>query len=215
MAARPSPETFMGSPVEAAPCFHGELMKQFSRSCIGIFALIGLAIAHAADTPYAGQQTRAIKALSNQEVADYMEGRGMGSSKAAELNHYPGPMHVLADSSRLELTDKQKTDTQSVFDAMSGVAKRSGAAIVAKEAELDALYASGQASPGAIKDLVTELARLQAEFRYAHLSAHLAMRTILTADQIAKYDEMRGYATASPGSPSSTEAGPAHQHIHR
>jgi Spy/CpxP family protein refolding chaperone len=190
-------------------------MKQFSRSCIGVFALIGLAIAYAADTPYAGQQTRAIKALSDQEVADYVEGRGMGSSKAAELNHYPGPMHVLADSSRLALTDKQKTETQSVFDAMSGAAKRSGAAIVAREAELDALYASGQASPGAIKDLVTELARLQAEFRYAHLSAHLAMRTILTTEQIARYDEMRGYTAASPGSPSATEPAPAHQHIHR
>ena len=49
----------------------------------------------------------------------------MGSSKAAELNHYPRPAHVLADSSRLELTDRQKAETQSVFDAMSAVAKRS------------------------------------------------------------------------------------------
>ena len=156
--------------------------------------------------PYAGQQTRAIKALSDQEVSDYVEGRGMGSSKAAELN--PGPAHVLADSSRLELTDRQKAETQSVFDAMSAVAKRSGAAIVAKEAELDALYASGQAAPGTIKDLVSELSHLQAEFRYAHLSAHLAMRTILTPEQISRYDEMRGYTAMAPSSSPSTEAAP-------
>src|ERR1700682_4763348 len=93
-------------------------MKQFSTSCIGIFALLGLVCASAADMPYAGQQTRTIKALSDQEVSDYVEGRGMGSSKAAELNHYPGPAHVLADSSRLELTDRQRAETQSVFDAM-------------------------------------------------------------------------------------------------
>jgi len=186
-------------------------MKHCSTSCIGILALLGLASAFAADMPYAGQQTRAIKALSDQEVSDYVEGRGMGSSKAAELNHYPGPAHVLADSSRLELTDRQKAETKSVFDAMSAVAKRSGAAIVAKEAELDAVYASGQAAPGTIKDLVTELARLQAEFRYAHLSAHLAMRTILTPEQISRYDEMRGYAAMAPSSSSSTE--PAHQHM--
>ena len=189
-------------------------MKQFSTSCIGIFALLGVASAFAADTPYAGQQTRAIKALSNQEVSDYVEGRGMGSSKAAELNHYPGPAHVLADSSRLDLTDRQKAETQSVFDAMSAAAKRSGAAIVAKEAELDALYASGRAAPAAIKDLVTELSRLQGDFRYAHLSAHLAMRTILTTEQIARYDEMRGYAAAASSSPPSTETAPAHQHMH-
>ena len=83
-------------------------MKHSSTPCIGILALLGLASAFAADMPYAGQQTRAIKALSDQEVSDYVEGRGMGSSKAAELNHYPGPAHVLADSSRLELTDRQK-----------------------------------------------------------------------------------------------------------
>jgi Spy/CpxP family protein refolding chaperone len=189
-------------------------MKQFSTSCIGVFAVFGLASACAADMPYAGQQTRAIKALSDQEVSDYVEGRGMGSSKAAELNHYPGPAHVLADSSRLELTDGQKAETQSVFDTMSAAAKRSGAAIVAKEAELDALYASGQAAPAATKELVTELARLQAEFRYAHLSAHLAMRTILTPEQIARYDEMRGYASVPPGSSPSSESAPAHQHMH-
>jgi Spy/CpxP family protein refolding chaperone len=190
-------------------------MKQFSTSCIATVALLGFASACAADMPYAGQQSRTIKSLSDQEVADYVEGRGMGSSKAAELNHYPGPMHVLADSSRLELTEKQRTETQSVFDAMSIAAKRSGAAIVAKEAELDALYASGQAAPDSIKELVTELARLQAEFRYTHLSAHLAMRTILTPEQIARYDEMRGYTATAPGSSPSTEALPSHQHMHR
>src|ERR1700676_5685930 len=122
-------------------------MKHFSTFCIGVLALLGLSGAFAADMPYAGQQTRAIKALSDQEVSDYVEGRGMGSSKAAELNHYPGPAHVLADSSRLELTDRQRAETQSVFDAMSTVAKRSGAAIVAKEAELGPLYRNGQTAP--------------------------------------------------------------------
>src|SRR5207237_5426740 len=111
--------------------------------------------------------------------------------------------------------DKQKAETQSVFDAMSAAAKRSGATIVAREAELDALYASGRATPATIQDLVTELARLQAEFRYAHLSAHLAMRTILTPEQIARYDEMRGYTSTAPGSSPSTEALPGHQHMHR
>ena len=188
-------------------------MKHFSMQCIAVCAFLCLPVAYAADTPYAGQQSRTIKALSDQEIADYVEGRGMGSSKAAELNHYPGPTHVLADSSRLELTDKQKTETQSVFDAMSAVAKRSGAAIVAKEAELDALYASGRATPAGIKDLVTELARLQAEFRFAHLSAHLAMRTILTPGQIARYDQMRGYSSAQAGASSSIDGAPGHQHM--
>ena len=42
---------------------YGEPMKYSSISCIGILALLGLASAFAADMLYAGQQTRAIKAL--------------------------------------------------------------------------------------------------------------------------------------------------------
>jgi hypothetical protein len=37
---------------------------------------------------YAGQQTRAIKALSSQEEQDIRLGKGMGLAKAAELNGY-------------------------------------------------------------------------------------------------------------------------------
>ena len=46
--------------------------------------------------PYAGYQQRPIKALSEQQIADLRAGRGMGLALAAELNGYPGPVHVLA-----------------------------------------------------------------------------------------------------------------------
>lgn len=178
-----------------------------------LLAACGFAGAFAADTPYSGQQNRAIKALSDREISDYVEGRGMGTSKAAELNHYPGPAHVLAESARLELSDRQKKLTQSIFDTMSAEARRAGAAIVAKEADLDALYASGQAGPSALRDVLSELSRLQTEFRYAHLSAHLAMRAILTPVQIAKYDEMRGYTEPTSSSAHPTEGASRDQHM--
>jgi hypothetical protein len=54
----------------------------------------------AADMPYAWEQTRAIKALSDEDIAALRQGEGMGMgmgmAKAAELNGYPGPVHVLA-----------------------------------------------------------------------------------------------------------------------
>ena len=75
------------------------------RICIAVVAMIalgGIASAqHKHDhTPYAGQQQRAVKALSEQQVADLRAGRGMGLALAAELNGYPGPLHVI------ELADK-------------------------------------------------------------------------------------------------------------
>ena len=45
--------------------------------------------------PYAGLEQRQVKALSEQQIADLKAGRGMGLALAAELNGYPGPMHVL------------------------------------------------------------------------------------------------------------------------
>jgi hypothetical protein len=46
-------------------------------------------------TPYAGQQNRTIKALSDEDIVGLLKGDGMGFAKAAELNGYPGPKHVL------------------------------------------------------------------------------------------------------------------------
>jgi hypothetical protein len=49
------------------------------------------AAAHAQHQPYAGQQQRDIKALSADEVKQYLEGAGMGYAKPAEPNQHPGP----------------------------------------------------------------------------------------------------------------------------
>lgn len=40
---------------------------------------------------------------------------------------------------------------------------------------------------------------MQADFRLAHLNAHLSMHEILSKQQIDMYDQVRGYAGASSG----------------
>ena len=63
---------------------------------------------HSADNPapasYAGLQERAIKALSTQEAQDFIDGKGMGLTKAAELKSHPGPDHVRELLQLLHLT---------------------------------------------------------------------------------------------------------------
>ena len=46
-------------------------------------------------SPYAGQESRRIKSLSEQDIAELRAGRGWGLAKAAELNGMPGPAHLL------------------------------------------------------------------------------------------------------------------------
>ena len=112
---------------------------------IGVTALGVLAFSPSltAGSPYAGQETRAIKALSQQEVEDYQKGKGLGYAKAAELNQYPGPAHVLEMAEKLTLTKEQTSQTQAIFRAMETQASALGKQLVEKERELDRQFASG------------------------------------------------------------------------
>jgi hypothetical protein len=81
------------------------------RHLVLVFAACVLAmpvLAHSPMTPYAGQQARTIKALSDEDIAALLKGDGMGFAKAAELNGYPGPKHVLDLAEKLKLTDAQR-----------------------------------------------------------------------------------------------------------
>jgi hypothetical protein len=70
--------------------------------------------------PYAGMQQRAVKALSEQQIADLRAGKGMGLALAAELNGYPGPMHVVELGDKLNLTSQQRQRVQQLYAAMEG-----------------------------------------------------------------------------------------------
>ena len=149
--------------------------------------------------PYAGQQSRQIKSLSDEEVQAYLSGRGMGLAKPAELNGYPGPMHVLELAAQLELSGAQRAQTQKTFEEMRVEAVRIGRAVVEKEAELNRLFAEGTVSPANLRLQVGEIARLQGELRVVHLRAHLEMRRLLSPHQVKKYDELRGYGGKDSG----------------
>jgi hypothetical protein len=54
-----------------------------------VLALLSWSTGAQSQSPYVGQEFREIKALSPQEISDYLSGKGMGLAKAAELNGYP------------------------------------------------------------------------------------------------------------------------------
>lgn len=144
--------------------------------------------------PYAGQQEREIKALSPQEVQQYLAGAGMGYAKPAELNRYPGPTHVLELADKLALTQEQRTTTKALMDAHKAEARAVGAKRVEAERALDTLFASGNVDGEALGRAVRTAAVLEGEYRLSHLETHRRMRVLLTEEQIARYDQLRGYA---------------------
>lgn len=144
-------------------------------------------------SPYAGREDPEIKALSPEKISGYLEGRGMGLSKVAELNHYPGPKHVLDLSEKLDLSSEQLRKVEEAFRAMKERAQRLGRQIVEKERQLDALFAGGDASKEKVQALLQEIGALKAALRFVHVSAHLKMKAVLTPKQVRRYDALRGY----------------------
>src|SRR5437763_13750708 len=84
-------------------------------------------------SPYAGQEQRTIKALSDQEIRDLLEARGMGLAKAGELSSYPGPLHVLQLANQLGLTDAQRAATETLYASMRDKAQPIGVKILEAE----------------------------------------------------------------------------------
>ncbi|MGD2136338.1 MAG: hypothetical protein PVF27_09260 [Gemmatimonadales bacterium] len=155
--------------------------------------ILGAAASAAQDTPYAGLETREIKALSAERIAGYLNGQGMGYALAAELNSYPGPKHVLQLADSLALTAQQREHVRAVLDAMHADAVRLGREIVSAEGRLDSLFATGAIDDASLEETVAELGRFEGRLRYVHLRAHLATRAALTAHQRMRYDQLRGY----------------------
>jgi Spy/CpxP family protein refolding chaperone len=157
-----------------------------------VVATTATAIAQTA-SPCAGQEQRTIKALSEEEIRDLLEARGMGLAKAAELNSYPGPLHVLQLAAQLGLSEAQRKATDSLYANMRQRALSIGRQIVEAERILDRAFANGAIEPATLRSQVGAIANLQGELRAVHLEAHIAQRSLLTPEQITRYDVLRGY----------------------
>jgi len=142
---------------------------------------------------YAGWESRDIKALSPSDVEGLRAGRGMGLALAAELNGYPGPLHVLELGDKLELTPSQRAATEDLHRRMKAAAIAAGEEFVSAERDLDRLFAAKTASPQQLTEALDRVARAQARLRGTHLQAHLEQVRILTPEQVARYNKLRGY----------------------
>jgi Spy/CpxP family protein refolding chaperone len=173
--------------------------KEAIMTCTAMFASLVVIVASTATataqstSPYAGQEQQAIKALSDEDIRDLLEARGMGLAKAAELNYYPGPLHVLQLANQLGLSDAQRQATDSLYASMRQRAVSIGRKIIEAERALDRVFVEGRIDPAMLRSQVGTIAILQGELRAVHLETHLDQRSLLTPEQIARYDVLRGY----------------------
>ena len=149
---------------------------------------------HNAMSHYAGYESRDIKSLSADEVKALEAGEGMGFAMAGELNHYPGPRHVLDLKEELQLGDDQVKAVRATFDRMHANAVRIGGALIESERALDRAFASNTVGRQSLLKLTSSVEALRAKLRFEHLAAHIDTKAALRPEQIELYDRLRGYA---------------------
>ena len=182
-------------------------MRQVLLGGIAVLVMTALAMAQHHHSPYAGQK---IKALSAEDMQALLSGQGMGLARAAELNHYPGPRHVVDLATHLQLSETQRAATRQIYDRVHREAVRLGALVVDKERELDRLFATAAIDLQTLQQVTTWIAQLQGELRLAHLQAHVEMQRLLSPEQINTYDALRGYTVRTNPEPPSEHQ--RHQH---
>jgi hypothetical protein len=169
-------------------------------------------------SPYAGQELRDIKSLSDDDIQSLQKGTGEafgGMAKLAELNGYPGPRHVLDMASELQLTNRQKMEIERIYQNMSNNAKSIGAAIIDIEQNMDGAFVNKTITQENLKLMLDKSADLYAQLRFVHLSAHLDTIQMLTMEQVQMYNTMRGYDSSSNDNTTSTsnDGSSSHQHL--
>jgi Spy/CpxP family protein refolding chaperone len=168
------------------------------RLWIALAALLVVAVPasaqHSPTSPYSGLEQRTVKALSDEQIADLRVGRGMGLALPAELNGYPGPVHVLELADRLGLTEDQRKRVQELHAAMKADIVPLGERLIAQETDLDQQFARKSVTPASLQATTAEISTTQGALRFAHLRYHLSTLEVLTPEQVRLYGELRGYA---------------------
>ena len=152
-------------------------------------------------SPYAGQERRAIKTLSDQDIDDLLNGRGWGLAKAAELNGLPGPAHLLEMKDEIGLLPGQVREIEGLFAEMKEKAMALGKRFVALEHSLNQAFARRDIDEDRLKTFVTAIGKVRSDLRHVHLATHLRTPKILSDDQIKAYNRFRGYDLKGSESP--------------
>ena len=172
-------------------------MKLFAVGILLVLVVGGSSVAQN-KSPYAGQEKRSIKSLSKSDISDLENGRGWGLAKAAELNGFPGPVHLLELSAKLDLSQSQLRSIEQIFKSMKEQAVPLGRRLIDAEMTLDRAFASRNVTANRLREITSDIGKIRGELRYIHLVAHLKTVEILTVSQIQRYNVLRGYSSKDP-----------------
>ncbi len=165
-------------------------MKSIFSSLVLLLAL-GLSAAaqhQPASPPFEQAQHHIYLQLEHEAI---QKGQGFGMALVADRNGYPGPRHILDLAPHLHLSSDQATRVEALFASMRQEALALGRKLLDNEAELEKQFFAGEVNSDVVRRRVEENAAVRAQLRWVHLSAHLQAYNLLTAQQRARYHDLR------------------------
>ena len=164
----------------------------------------------AAQAAEAAKVGTGIPALSEAQAAGYLHGKAMWQASVAELNHYPSPRRVFERAEALELTEGQRLATTKLHEETRQEAIRLGWELVALEQKLNRIFVWNQATADNIAIIVIDIGTLQTQLRLTHLVASIRQKSLLTEEQVRRYDGLQGRGMDSGKSSKKMSCGAQH-----
>lgn len=165
--------------------------------------LVGSALAlaqqHQHHSAYAGFEDREIKSLSQDDLEELRRGGGWGLALPAELNGVPGPAHLLELSDGIPLQEGQIAEIEALFEQMQEAAIPAGERLIEAERSIEQAFAERSLDKERLGQLLAEAEAARAELRFVHLASHLDTLAILDDEQVARYNQLRGYTDDQAG----------------
>ena len=159
---------------------------RFVIAAAAIVVFTGLAMGQ---QPYAGLQHRPIKTFLTNKLRTRMLVAAWAFS-ACRLTAWANAIE-LAD--QLHLSPEQATKVKTLFEFMTAETIPLGASLISQERDLNNKFESRTITVASLEAITKRIGATQAALRAAHLKYHLSTVAILTLEQVARYNELRGY----------------------
>ncbi len=81
-----------------------------------------------------------------------------------------------------------------IFEGMRTAAIAGGELLIVREEALERAFRNASVTDRSLQVMLSEIGQARTALRHVHLAAHLKTLPLLTGDQIARYNILRGYA---------------------
>jgi hypothetical protein len=158
----------------------------------GFIAILFFISANAQSSADTTAKHSPLKTLSNEQYNALLNGDDLyGMSLSAELNHYPLPDKVIKFKQEMDLSPIQITKISAIAKELHRKKLEMGLIIINNEKTLDSIFKYNRLDNGSLIYYANRYGLYQGELRNAILQACLATRSLLSQQQVNRFEALQ------------------------